>query len=79
MIRISTVTDQHLNTLAKALGKSKQSIVEKAIDAFIREQFFKKTNEEYAALKKDKKQWKEHTQEQEEWDVALDDGLDVYE
>lgn len=58
MIRISTVTDQHLNALAKALGKSKQSIVGKAIDAFIREQFFKKTNEEYAVLTKDEKNGK---------------------
>ncbi len=78
-IRISTAIDQHLNVLAKTLGKSKQSIVEKAIEAFIREQFFKKTNEEYIALKKDRKKWKEYLQEQEEWDTTLEDGLEIYE
>ncbi len=66
-IRVSTITAQRLDILSKVLGQSKRSIVEKAINTFIRDQFYKKTNEEYAALKKDKNKWKEFVQEQKEW------------
>lgn len=76
MMRISDQTAQNLAQLSKVIGKSKQIILQKAVEAYVREQFLKKTNEEYSKLKKDKKEWKKLQEELEEWDVTLSDGLE---
>lgn len=74
-MRISEQTAKNLNELAKATGKSKQLILNKALEVYAREQFLKKANEEYAKFKKNKKAWKEEQKELEEWDITLSDGL----
>jgi len=76
MMRISDNTDKNLDELKNILGTSKQTILEKAVDLYIREQFLKKTNEEYAQLQKDPKAWAEELEERALWDVTLADGLD---
>lgn len=75
MMRISETTAKNLDELAKTMGKSKQFILEKAIQAYIREQFLKKTNEEYHQLKQNKKEYADYLKEIREWDVTLQDGL----
>lgn len=75
MVRISEVADKNLTELAKSLGKSKQLIIQKALEFYAREQFIKKANEEYAKFKKNKRAWKEEQKELEEWDITLSDGL----
>ena len=40
------------------LGKSKQAILEKAVKILMREEFPKKTNEEYAHIKANPQLWK---------------------
>lgn len=75
MIRISPETSKNLDELAKTTGKSKQFLVEKAVQAYIRDQFLKKTNEEYAKLKQDKKNHGEFLKEINEWDITLQDGF----
>ena len=76
MMRISDFADEQLNELTKLTGESKQKLLDKALASLVRYSFIQKGNEQYAALKKDKKAWKELLAEREEWDVTLSDGLD---
>lgn len=75
MMRISEKTAKNLMQLAKDTRKSKQIILEKAIELYARDQFLKKANEAYAKLKKNKRAWKEDRKELEAWDITLSDGL----
>lgn len=75
IMRISDSTAQNLDELAKATGDSKQALLERAVQAYVRKQFIKKANEDYAELKKDPKAWAELQKEQEEWNITLSDGL----
>ncbi len=75
MMRISEQTAKNLAQLSKFMGKSKQTILEKAIEAYAREQFLKTANEEYAKHKRNKKAWAEEQKELQEWDITLSDGL----
>lgn len=51
LIRITQETQQNLDIFSKMVGKSKQSIVENAIDHYLREQFLALTNCEYEKLR----------------------------
>ena len=79
MMRISALTAQQLDELVKMIGKSKQAILEKAVSEFMREEFLKKTNEEYAHIKANPQLWALELQEREDWDATLNDGLEAYE
>lgn len=76
MMRISDFAAEQLDELAKLTGESKQKLMDKALASLARYSFIQKGNEQYAALKKDKKAWKELLNEREEWDVVLLDGLE---
>jgi len=76
MVKISETAMKHLDNLQKMTGESKQIILEKALESYARSIFLTRTNEQYAALKKDKKAWNEMVKESQEWDVTLNDGLD---
>ncbi len=74
-IRINAKTFKILNEIVKSTGKSKQEILDKAIEDYRRNQFLKEANEAYAALKRDPKEWQEELKERKEWDVTMEDGL----
>jgi predicted transcriptional regulator len=76
MIRISELTSKQIDELAQMLGLSKKSILEKAVARMMREEFFKKTNKEYAILKANPQLWQQELSEIKEWDTTLKDGLD---
>ncbi len=76
MMRITDITAKTLEKLVKMIGKSKTAILEKAVEEFMREQFLKKTNEEYAKIKANPQLWTIELQEREEWDATLADGLE---
>ncbi len=76
MIRITDSTSKTLEKLVKMIGKSKQILLERAVEEFMREQFLKKTNKEYAEIKANPQLWAKELQEREEWDICLKDGLD---
>lgn len=78
MVRINDNIDNQLKSLVKLTKESRQKIMEEAFDAYLRELILKKSNEQYAELKKDKKAWKEYKKEIEEWDATLLDGLQEY-
>ncbi len=74
-VRISEETNENLDQLSKSIGKSKQDIVERAVELFVRQLFLKKAHKAYAALKNDKKAWEEELEERGEWDITLNEGL----
>lgn len=76
MMRISDAADTYLENLKKVTGKSKIKLLERALADLERNVFLKKTSEQYAELKKDKKAWKEMLEETAEWDITLLDGLE---
>ncbi len=76
MMRITEATAQNLEELAKMSGSSKQAILETAVEAFLRDQFLKRANEEYAVIKANPQQWVLELQERDDWDVTLKDGLE---
>jgi len=75
MMRISEKTAKNLDDLVKITQKTKLRILDEAIEAFAREQFLKKGNEEYAAFKENKKAYQEELDELAEWDITLLDGF----
>ena len=74
-MRISQETAKNLDELAKTMRKSKQFIMDEAIQAYTREQFLKKTNAEYLQLMQDTKAYNNYIHESEDWDITLLDGL----
>ena len=76
LMRISDLTVERLESLSKLTGQSKQKLMDRAVTIYTYELMLKRSNEQYAALKKDPKAWKEMQEEQEAWDVTLMDGLE---
>lgn len=74
-MRISDFAAEQLDELAKLTGESKQKLMDKALASLARYSFIQKGNEQYAALKKDKKAWNDLLNEREEWEATLSDGL----
>ncbi|MFH1831986.1 MAG: toxin-antitoxin system protein [bacterium] len=75
LMRINDSTISTLENLSKLTGQSKQKLLDRAVALYAHEQILKKANEQYAALEKDPKAWKEMQDECQEWDVTLKDGL----
>ena len=76
LIRISNQTDLNLENLKQATGKSKQSIIQEAIDMFSRTHFLEQVSQAYARLRSNPKKWKLELKEREAWDATLLDGLE---
>jgi hypothetical protein len=76
VVRISQRTALQLDELVELMGISKQAIVEKAVSRLLRDEFLKKTNEEYAQIKANPYLWSIELQERKEWDATLSDGLE---
>jgi hypothetical protein len=51
-------------------------VLEKALQVYRREMFFKQMNAGYAELRADPEAWAEHQAERKLWDATLPDGLD---
>lgn len=57
-IRVSESTKQRIASLAKARGMSMTTVVDAAVDALERRQFFAEFNERYAELRDDAEGWR---------------------
>ncbi len=75
-VAITENIDSNLEELVDITGMGKQMILEKAVEAFLREKFLRKTNEEFAAIKLDVELWALEVSERKEWDSSLSDGLE---
>ena len=76
VVRINEESRQRLRLLAKEMGESMSSVLDKAIEAYRRKSFIESVNKAYASLKKDTKEWASLQEERALWDKALMDGLD---
>lgn len=75
-VRISQSAREALRELAAKSGQSMQAVLEKAIDDLRRRRFLEECNAGYAALRKNKRLWKQELEERRAWDVTLADGLE---
>jgi predicted transcriptional regulator len=75
LIRVSDEAYSKLDQIAHDTGLSQQDIFNKTIINLEREAILQKSNETYAAVKNDPKQWQEEQEELALWDSTLKDGL----
>lgn len=75
-VRIDRNHHQTLRELAKKMGETMQTVVEKAIDELKREQFFEEFNAAYAGLKNDSKNWQKELEERQAFEGTLQDDLE---
>jgi hypothetical protein len=74
-VRISLHSHELLRELADDEGNSMQAVLDKAIECYRRDKFLRDANADFAALKRDKKAWKEELEQSELWGQTLADGL----
>ncbi len=75
-VRIKPESHAKLKELAESAGAPMSEMLERAIEAYRRQQFLESSNQAFAALRGDAKAWKEEMAEREVWDASLVDGLE---
>ena len=75
-IRISRKTHEVLKELASQQTESMQAVLDAALEKYRHDIILSQLNEDYAALRKDKKAWKEELKERALWENTLRDGLE---
>jgi phage terminase large subunit-like protein len=79
MVRVSEQSHHRLRELAAQSGESMQTVLEKALEQYRRQQFWKELDVAYAALASDPEAMAEYQAELAIWDCTLMDGLDPNE
>ncbi|KUK11531.1 MAG: Uncharacterized protein XD50_0314 [Clostridia bacterium 41_269] len=74
-VRISQRSWKILKEIAGSTNETMQNVLDRAVEMYRRQWILEKTNEAYAALKKDKEKWQEEVDERKEWNATLGDGL----
>ncbi len=74
-VRINERTYKVINEIAGQSGKSKQEILDNAVEEYRRKLFLMEANKAYSALRNNQEKWQEEIQEREEWDATLEDSL----
>ena len=74
-IRISPYSKATLRELAKREGTPMQAVLDKAIEQYRRDTFFRDLNESYVRLQAAPEAWKQELAERQEWESTLMDGL----
>ena len=75
-VRISEPARKVLQSMAKQEGQSMQSILEKAVEHYRREQVLLQTNKAFSQLKQKKNEWHQELKERATWETTLADGMD---
>ena len=73
-IRITTETHNMLSELRQTTGMSIQTILERAVDIYRRQQMLMALNAAYAAFQSDEVAWDELEAERHEWDTMHNDS-----
>jgi hypothetical protein len=74
-VRIHPQTHAKLQELARQCGESMTDVLEKAVASYRRRVFLEGLNRDFAALRADRKAWKEELAERAQWDATLADDL----
>lgn len=75
-VRISARAHKILRRLAKDANESMQSVLDKAIESYRRQEFLRAANRDYQNLRRKSTAWKETLAERAHWETAIRDGLD---
>lgn len=75
-VRISAEGREILRELARKEKRPMAAVLERAIERYRRQKFLEETNASFAALKANRKRWKEETAERALWDRTNADGLE---
>ena len=75
-VRISEKSRQTLRELAAKSSESMQTILDRAVEQYRRQQILEEGNAAYARLREDPAAWAEWQKELAAWDATLMDGLD---
>jgi len=78
IMRVSGTVRQSLGDLSAKMDKTRQAILDEAVEEYRRRRFLEEVNEGYAALRNDPEAWKEELEERELWEATLPDGLEEY-
>jgi len=52
------------------------SVLERAIEAYRRQQFLEQANDAYATLRNDSEAWREEQEERASWEATIGDGIE---
>ncbi len=74
-VRITHSAHATLRALAEETDESMTEILDKAIEAYRRQQFLAGLNSDFAALRRDPAAWEDELAERKMWDATLADGL----
>ena len=75
-VRINSRTYDILRQLSDDRGQPMTELLAEAVERLRREDMLRRTNEAYARLREDPREWAEEMREREAWDATLADGLD---
>jgi hypothetical protein len=75
-VRIGPEARKALRRLAREEGESEEAVLDRAIEHYRREKFLQDANADLAALKKNRKAWKEEIAERAISEQTLADGLE---
>jgi len=74
-VPVSGTTHKVLLDLAAREGSPVQTVLDKAVEAYRRQQFLAAVNEGYSALRSDSAGWQDELEERRVWDTTLADDL----
>ncbi len=74
-VPVSGTTHKVLLDLAAREGNPVQTVLDKAVEAYRRQQFLAAVNEGYSALRRDSAGWQDELEERRAWDSTLADDL----
>lgn len=75
-VRVNESTHAIINSLAKELGESMQSIVDKAVERYKREIFLESLNQDFKRLRENEEDWVSELEERKLWENTLLDGVE---
>jgi hypothetical protein len=75
-VRVSAGTHSALKELSALTGQPMTVVLDRAVEAYQREQFLDECDRAYSRLRADPKAWREELAERALWDVTLADGLE---
>ena len=75
-VRISPETREIVQRIARESNESMQSVIAKAVEEYKRYLLIERTNEAFAALRLQPKQWAEELEERHLWNTTLNDDLE---
>ena len=74
-VRISLAAHKKLRSLADQTGESMQTVLDRALETYRRQQFLEQANIAFAALRENSTEWKAEQEERLLWETTLGDGL----